>query len=102
DAAALRGDLGRAGVLPGELSPGEREVRHAVGAARLLRVEPPGGVEPRHLSGDVHDEIRRVEVLDLPHAVAPGGQSLAEVLDAGPDRRDRPDAGDDDTTTISH
>ena len=65
DAAALGRDLRGAGVLPRQLRAREGEVRHAVGAPDLLRVEPAGGVEARHLSREVHDEVGGVEVLDL-------------------------------------
>jgi hypothetical protein len=101
DATTLRRDLRGTRVLPGQLRSRDGEVRHAVGVTDLLRIEPAGGVEAGHLSGEVHDEVGGVEVLDLPDAVAARGQPLPEVLDAGSDRRHRPDAGDDDVT-ISH
>ena len=52
-------DLGAAGVLPGELRRGHRELREPVGAPRLLRVEERRGSKRVDLAGHRDREVVR-------------------------------------------
>jgi hypothetical protein len=67
-----------------------------VGAPELLRIEPAGRVERVDLAGDADRQIAGVELGDRSDAVATGGEAGPEVVDADPDRCDRPDPRDDD------
>jgi hypothetical protein len=67
-----------------------------IGAADLLRVHPPGGVEVPDVAGELHGQVVRLEALDRSDAVTSGNQAIPELLDPGADRRDRADPGDDD------
>ncbi len=88
-ARPMRAHLARPTVLPAGVGQrlgagGDRELREAVGAARLL-----GG-----------EEVGRVEVgacaLAVGDAALAGAPALVQRARADAERRDRPDSGDDD------
>jgi len=97
------GDTGHeASVLHREAPGHQRELAEAVQLTRRPGVHPGQRIEVVDLSGDLRAERRRIEAVDAPHGRAPGTQSSAEGINAGPARGDQPDAGDPDPPPRGH
>ena len=89
------------GVVHGLLRDGDRELREAIGAARVLPLEELQRIESLHLAGDLRLERARVEGRDRPDARASGEKGLPGRRRVVADGRDHADAGDDDPPTLS-
>ena len=86
----------QARIVPRLLRGGDREEDVAVHPARLLGRHELAGVESAHLRGDPHRVLGGVERLDPPDAAATRDRGIPGRCGIEADRRDRPEAGDDD------
>ena len=83
-------------IVPRLLRGGDGEEDVAVHPPRLLRRHELAGVEAAHLRGDPHRVLGGVERLDPPDAAAARYRGVPGRRGVEADRRDRPEAGDDD------
>ena len=83
-------------IVPRLLRGGDGEEDVAVHPSRLLRRHELAGVEAAHLRGDPHRVLGGVERLDPPDAAATRYRGIPGRCGIEADRRDRPEAGDDD------
>src|SRR5271157_2262546 len=70
--------------------------------ARILDPEAGHRVPVANLPTEVNLELGRVEKGQRPDTAAAGAQRLPERMQAFPQRRDHPHAGDDDAPRMSH
>ena len=78
------------------------ELREPIEVPRLLDPEAGHRVPVADLAAEVDLELGRVEKGQRPDAAAAGAERLPERLQAFPQRRDHPHAGDDDASRMSH
>ena len=103
-ATLLGGELGEfdARILHRGLGSHQCELREAVEVPRLLDPEAGHRVPVTNLPTEVNLELGRVEKGQRPDTAAAGAQRLPERMQAFPQRRDHPHAGDDDAPRMSH
>ena len=90
------------GIGQGLLRGGDRHRHDARDVPEVLRVDPGGGIEILHLTGDAARECGRVEKGDRLHAGASAGDRCEVVFAADAVRCDGADAGDDDAGGEGH
>src|SRR5271166_5447525 len=103
-ATLVGGELGEvdARILYRSLGGHQRELREAVEVPRLLDTEAGHRVPVTNLAAKVNLELGRVEKGQRPDTAAAGAERLPEGMQALPQRRDHPHAGDDDAPRMSH
>jgi hypothetical protein len=97
-AIGLRLDV-KARVLLGHARGRDDHLREAVDLPRLAVLDPLRGVEVLELAGEVHGELRRVELQDRRRAALAGGEVLPERLRVVPERSHGSHPGHDDASS---
>ena len=86
------------GVFLGHVGRGHGELGEAVHGLGQPLVDPLRGIEPLHLTGELRRELARVEQRYWRGAALAGQERRPGLLSALPDRRQKTDPGNNDTS----
>ena len=97
----IRHGGGQPGIVDRHLRRRQRILDEEIHLLHVLAVDPGFGREVAHLAGDGGRQIGGIEPADAANAGAARAGGLPVGLDAGPQRRDHADAGDDHAAAAS-